>query len=56
MRLAEATQEKGLAEAEAQRALNDAYQQCSDEQTSPKFKPGPARSPCQQSLRIPLSQ
>ncbi|HGT5337442.1 TPA: flotillin family protein [Escherichia coli] len=36
--LAEATRKKGLAEAEAQRALNDAINVLSDEQTSLKFK------------------
>lgn len=36
--LAEATKKKGLAEAEAQRALNDAINVLSDEQTSLKFK------------------
>ncbi|VCY17284.1 Inner membrane protein YqiK [Escherichia coli] len=33
-----ATRKKGLAEAEAQRALNDAINVLSDEQTSLKFK------------------
>lgn len=36
--LAEAARKKGLAEAEAQRALNDAINVLSDEQTSLKFK------------------
>ncbi|EIK5329445.1 flotillin family protein [Escherichia coli] len=36
--LAEATRKKGLAEAEAQRALNDAINVLSDERTSLKFK------------------
>ncbi|WP_033546965.1 flotillin family protein [Escherichia coli] len=36
--LAEATRKKGLAEAEAKRALNDAINVLSDEQTSLKFK------------------
>ncbi|MDU4436738.1 MAG: flotillin domain-containing protein, partial [Pluralibacter gergoviae] len=36
--LAEATRKKGLAEAEAQRAINDAINVLSDEQTSLKFK------------------
>ncbi len=36
--LAEATKKKGLAEAEAQRALNDAINVLSDQQTSLKFK------------------
>ena len=36
--LAEATRKKGLAEAEAQRALNDAINVLSNEQTSLKFK------------------
>ena len=38
MTLAEATRKKGLAEAEAQRALNDAINVLSDEQTSLKFE------------------
>ncbi|HGU5331656.1 TPA: flotillin domain-containing protein, partial [Escherichia coli O146] len=36
--LAEATRQKGLAEAEAQRALNDAINVLSDEQTSLRFR------------------